>query len=192
MTAAGVIQIADLEFDVEKAFVCGFVCEEELSWDVDVDGTSRRIAGTTWSPRAYLESIPWNVHHSNEFAATPLSIEDGETFGSGMLLPDESNCCLYVFSHNFLRDSTTRLRKIDGNRFLVEWTAECDVFFDDTYDFDLPLSISAEARFIGLHIHEADEAVAREMLSKHFDDGEFEFIPAAEDAGNFIFRNQGR
>jgi hypothetical protein len=184
------LKIRDRTFAVEKALVCGYVgAENGLSWSVDIGCEGRHFDGETWSPSAYLENVPWGVRCVDDFKQTPIIIPDGETFGDGSILPDSVLCCLYVFEHNFLRDSHTFLQKIAKNQFRIRWTATCDVFFDDEYDVDLPLEIETDAVFLGINIQERDEFKARSLLARSFDDSELVFDPTPEyDTATFTFR----
>src|SRR5262249_34523894 len=132
MRGTDFLKIKDRTFAVASALVCGYVCAENgLSWTVDIECENRDFGGETWSPRAYLENVPWDVRCIKDFKKTPIIIPDGATFGDGSILPDSVLCCLYVFEHNFLRDSQTFLQKIAQNQFRVRWSATCDVFFND-------------------------------------------------------------
>jgi hypothetical protein len=185
----GYLKIKDRTFAVAKAYVCGHVNTEGLSWSVSVDCEDHDFDGETWSPRAYLESVPWNVRCVEDFKNTPIIIANGATFGDGLILPDSVLCCLYVFEHQFLRDSRTLLQKIAKNQFRMRWTAICDVFFDDEYNVDLPLQIETTADFLGLSTWERDESKARSHLARNFDDSEVVFDPTPQyDVATFTFR----
>lgn len=185
----GYLKIKDRTFNVAKAYVCGYISEDGLSWNVSVQCEGKDFEGERWSPYAYLENVPWGVRRVDDFRRVPIIIPDGATFGDGSILPDSVLSCLYVFEHEFLRDSHTILEKIAKDQFRIRWTATCDVFFDDEYDVDLPLQIETTADFLGLSIYERDESNARLHLARDFDDSEFVFDPTPEfDVATFTFR----
>ena len=186
----GYLKIKDRTFAVADAYVCGYVnAQNGLSWSVNITCEHQDFDGETWSPSAYLESVPWDVRCVEDFKNTPIIIPDGEKFGDGSILPDSVLCCLYVFEHEFLRESHTFLQKIAKNQFRIRWTATCDVFFDDEYNVDLPLQIDTTAVFLGLSIRERDESKARSHLARSFDDSELVFDPTPEyDVATFTFR----
>lgn len=190
MTSPSFLQIKDRRFEVKDSLVCAFLDEDgRLTWMIDVTSQPKTFDDESWSPRAYLEGVPWDIGNAREMSTTPIVIPDGETFGDGTILPDSMLCCLYVFSHNFLRDSVTHVQKSSANSFTVSWTAKCDVFFDDDYDFDLPLEIEAQARFLGITTQVRDEAKARSLLSRSFDESQLSFDPTPEfDTSQFMFR----
>ena len=184
------LRIKDFTFDIEKAFLNAFIREDVgLTWNLSIDAHRSTVQSEIWSPIAYLEDVPWAVNSFCDMNSTPIVIPDGEQLGDGTILPDSTLCCLYVFSHNFLRDSTTFIRQISDDQFKVSWTATCDVFFDDEYGCDLPLEIEACVTFSGFETRHRQEFTARELLAKHFDDSQLIFEPTPEFAtSRFVFR----
>jgi hypothetical protein len=184
------LRIKDFTFDIEKTFLNASITEDAgLTWNLFIDAHPSTVHSQTWSPSAYLEDVPWAVNSIGDMNSTPILIPDGEQLDDGTILPDSRLCCLYVFSHNFLRDSTTCIRQISGDQFNVFWTAICDVFFDDEYGCDLPLEIEARVSFYGIETRHRQECSARDLLAKHFDDSQLIFDPTPEFAtSRFVFR----
>jgi len=97
---------------------------------------------------------------------------------------------LYVFEHEFLRDSHTVLQKVARDQFRIRWTATCDVFFGDEYNVDLPLQIETTAVFLGLSIRERDEIQGSGAFGPQFlMIPNFVFDPTPQyDVATFTFR----
>jgi hypothetical protein len=81
---------------------------------------------------------------------------------------------LYVREPERTSDNSIRFLARRGNLFTIGWECLADVFWDDEYSSGLPLRLSTEIAFHGVHVWwlKADDqglTTAKELVGRHFD-----------------------
>ncbi|HBP22718.1 MAG TPA: hypothetical protein DEA08_33675 [Planctomycetes bacterium] len=191
-----VLRIDDLEFELSRCAIVGFLTEtgdkdedededeEVLAWGLELECRERKLFGDRWAPKLTCDRA---------FLASPGADQSWRSlFPRVVDLPDENDdedptVLMYLWSHLGVRSNQLELGEARGWELDVEWTARCDVYFDDRYDSDLSLSVRAKARFDRILLGRQSEEEARSELEDHLDltelrytvdDGVAAYVPA--------------
>jgi len=144
MASRGVLQIADLVFEVSQASLMLTISRDEsVGVGISINTKPIQYRGAQWKPYAYLERFPTPARSMQELCRLPIVIPSGAKFGGNTILPDSPACCLCVFEHYFMDDSRIAIHRRQEGTLHVAWVAQCAVHMDKRYGDRLRFKVNA-------------------------------------------------
>lgn len=158
--------IADLNFDLKSAAVGAHWADGSINWSVTIYADPRLYCGEEWSPVVFSERLSYlDGKACNQWQDLfPCVLEWESSYNDSI---EHEEALLHVFescgiSRSRLEFGTPQLSEIP-----TSWAGVSDVHFDDQYSTNLPISINAQCKFLGIEVGKLgevitmDEALAR-------------------------------
>lgn len=166
----GTLRIKDREFKVTDAILSGKIRRSgPIEWFLEVDTERTLYEGVGWSPRAFIEQYPSDVHSIDELIANPIVVKNGAAFCGHTIMPGGRLCCLQVFDTEYLDHTRIVFERTSRNRLKITWTAKCAVYRGEEFGANLDLKIETLIDFIGFSLDVTAKQEASDLLAKKFE-----------------------
>ncbi len=178
-------KLGKLSFDVENATFGGSFMDSGMSkrmqctgqpefhWYIEIDMQEGDFVTESHDDEIedddeiFYESVSPRLYHNNGFKLDIKSWKDVEglslKWDSQYNANGEEAGTLYVFEHEDVTSGTIEFLKRSGNKFLVRWTGNANVYWNDEYGEDVPFSFEGEVEFSGVTAHCDDISTLDEL-----------------------------
>ena len=148
-------KLKDRRFEIEKAELCLAFFDEEpsekmkekisqnkLKMFLDIKMKEKRFEEILWKPHLYVyNGIELSINSWKDLENKNFEYEFKE---------ESSNWILYIFEHEDITKGKIEVLERKDNCFLVKWTGQANIFWDEEYNRDVPFECVCTADFTGL------------------------------------------
>ena len=141
MNTANCLWLRDRAFAVKRATVT----RHQDIWSIEIDTESQEYDGENWAPSLYHQGLRLQVQ-----AAEALQGQTLKWNSSTEPVHEHPELgIMYVFGHHEIRISELNFGKVEHGQIELDWSGECDVYWDDKFHEGVPFRCKCTAQLIG-------------------------------------------
>ena len=160
------IQIADLKIPIANASLDLLLYGDQLIWGFTIDAGPFKRGDVDW-PRCRVDSAGIFTTESGTLSSW-TDLGQVEVEWENLKDNDEvPHAMIYLFEHELIQNGVARMETRDSAIHL-ELSGVCNIYYDEKYNVDLPLSLNAELQLKQIMCGRDSKDECFAQLSQHF------------------------